>query len=65
MFLECGICGNPNIELNGPYDKRPFYCPQCGNELGFEEVRQFKSVATHYTNDRYRSILVTDMLIER
>ena len=53
MFLECGICGNPNIELNGPYDKRPFYCPQCGNDLGFEEVRQFKSVATHYTNVNY------------
>lgn len=66
MYLECRHCGNPNIDLVPHYNSdmfTSFYCPDCKTYIGPNDVKQYYSLATHYTNTNFKSILVTDKQI--
>lgn len=61
MYIECGHCKNPNITMLTNDSSHAFYCKQCNRFLKLNEVKKYTSLASHYMNDRYCSILVVDM----
>ena len=58
MYLVCKHCESYDIEITSPYDNYPFYCNSCSQYLGFDEVKNYVTLATHYSNPDYKSILV-------
>lgn len=50
MYLECKKCNSDNIEITSPYDNYPFYCNNCKKYLGFEDVKEYVALSTHYSN---------------
>lgn len=58
MYLVCKHCGNDRIIITHLFDKYPFYCDECKVYLDKTEVTEYKTLATHYINGNYKSLLV-------
>ena len=58
MYLECKKCNSPDIELTSPYDNYPFYCDNCKEYLGFEDVKEYVALNTHYANSTLVHLMI-------
>lgn len=58
MYLICKRCGTDDIELTSPYDRYPFYCNKCKRYIKFDDVKEYRTLSTHYSNTNFKSLLV-------
>ena len=57
MYLECKKCNSPDIEITSPYDNYPFYCNKCEEFLRHDEVLEYQTLSTHYSNKDFINLL--------
>ena len=60
MYLTCKKCKSNKLELTSPYDRYPFYCTECKEFLRFDDVQEYKALATNYYQSNIVHLLVLD-----